>query len=772
MKETREFEYIGHAYDRFDIAEKVRGAAVYGTDLTLPGMLIGKVLRSPYAHAKILRIDVSKAREAPGVIAVLTGADHPWRIGRVIYDQPFLALDKVIFAGEPVAAVAAETEAEAERALALIEVEYEPLTPVLDVEEAAEPGAPLVHPNMASYQMNPPGIYVPDTNICTHRVLRHGDCKAAFSKADMIIEGRYTTPSSQHCCMEPQCCTARIESDGAVTIFDSTQSVYRIRKALSRVLGKRERDIHIIVPYLGGGFGEKNSVNLELIAIGLAMHTHGRPVKVAMNRSEEFTAGGSKHAAVVYIRSAVKRDGTILAREVRAYYDTGAYAHTGPTVAGQSGLTAAGPYRIDNVDLDIFAVYTNKIPAGSFRGYGTSQLCWAYEQHTCDIAQRLGMDAMELRRRTLLGNGDENMCGEIMRENALRTCLEKAAKRIGDLDSVETVAPNILRARGIACAWKLTGAPSVHLATLRMEQDGSAIVCNSTSEMGQGCMPLWQAIVCEELALKPEDVKVKLPDSEVTPYTEGTTSSRAGALDGYAVCDAARKVREQLFALASPVLGASAEYLELADKSVRVKRSGKQISYEALMAKCGIGHVGGLLAQGECRTDSVIRVNPENGQSPYPTSLWLQVAQAVEIELNTVTGEIQVKKCVSAHDIGKVLSLTNCEQQVQGGVLMGIGCALYEELITDGKGRVRNASFLDYKMPTVRQAPKIECIFVEDEPSACGVYGAKGLGEGANIAIPAAVANAVFRATGIQFNDLPITAERMFWALKKQRKLS
>lgn len=768
MIEKKQQTIIGTPFRRLDWESKACGQTVYGTDISLPGMLIAKMVRSPYAHARIKKIDVSKAQALPGVVAVMEGKEHPFRVGRSIGDQPPLALDKVIYIGEPVVAVAAETEEIADAAVALVEVEYEPLEPALDVEAGCRDGIPLVHPGMAEYPLVPPAAYVPGTNICGHRVVRHGDIEAGFAAADIIVEGRYETPMEQHCCLEPQCCIARWEADGALTLWDSTQSIYRVRKALAAGLKMKESQIRIIVPYLGGGFGEKNSVNQELVAAALAMHTNGRPVKVELNRDEEFTAGMAKHSTIIYIKSGVKKDGTITARQVTAYYDTGAYAHTGPTVAGQAGLVSAGPYRIENALIEVFSVYTNRIPAGSFRGYGVPQVCWAHEQHTEEIAARLGMDIVTFRRKTVLRNGDVNIFGERMKESAIYECYERAAAAIGALDTAERIGPHLIRARGIGGAWKLTGSPSTHLATIRLEPDGSAVVGNSTVEMGQGCLSLWQGIVCEELALDFRDVKVLLPDSATTPYTEGTTSSRAGPLDGRAVYEAAQIIKEQLFALAAPVLKTSPEHLDVKDGCVIVPRTGKSISYRDLMTKAGLGTVGGLFAQGECRTNDVVRPDAEASQSPHPTSMWLQQVQAVELVINTMTGEITIERCVSAHDVGKVLSLTNCEQQSQGGVIMGLGTALYEALRFNDKGRVLNASFLDYKIPTIRQVPKIESIFVEDAPSTYGAYGAKGIGEGADICVPSAVGSAVFHATGIQMHEIPITAEKMYLALKER----
>lgn len=762
--------FVNSKYPRFDLPDKARGETVYGTDLRFADMLTAKILRSPYAHAKIVAIHTEEAKKLPGVVAVLTGKDHPWRIGRVIDDQPFLAIDKVIYAGEPVVAVAAMNEKTAEKALDLIKVEYEQLQPVFDVEESASGNAPVIHEGFADYFFVPPAEYMAGSNICSHKKVRKGDTEKGFAMADFIVENRFYSPMGLACCLEPQVCIAQVASNGSITLWDSTQSVYRVRRALARVLRKKEKDIHIIVPHLGGGFGEKNCINQELVAIGLAMHSGGRPVKVQLNREEQIQAAMTKHACVVYIKSGIKNDGEILARQVTAYYDTGAYAHTGPTVSGQAGFTAAGPYKIENITIDSYCVYTNKTPAGSYRGYGVPQVSWAYEQHMDIIAARLKMDPLAFRLKNVLQNGDETMSGEIVHDCALKECIEKAAAAIDWNAPAPALAPGKLRGKGIAGAWKSTGAPSVHLATIRMEQDGSVVVGNSTTEMGQGCLAVFQAITCDELALLPEDVNVSLPDSIYTPYTEGTTSSRAGAFDGRAVYDAAQKIKQQLFSLAAPLLEVDIEKLELRDKKVMIKGTETGISYGNLLSKSDIGHAGNLFAQGEYRTNYVIKPDPQTGQSPLPTSSWLYAAQAVEVEIDTDSGTVTVLRVASAHDVGIALNVLNCEQQVEGGVLMGISNALYEDLLFDEGGHVRNNSFVDYKLLTVRQVPPIETILIEDMPGSAGVYGAKGLGESSLIAISAAIANAVYDATGIVSTNLPITAERLYWAIKEKEK--
>ena len=454
----RETTYINTKLTRHDAVLKAAGKVKYGTDLELPSMLFGKVLRSPYPHAKILDIDTQKAKKHPGIEVVITGEDVPYRTGRIIDDQPFLAINKVRYIGEPVVAVAGISEKAAEEALALIKVKYEPLPAIFDAEQAVDVTAPLVHEDLVNYWHSPRANPIEGTNICTYFKVRKGDVEKGFAEADYVIEDRYTTPETQHCCIEPQVCIAQVGADRIITLWASTQSPNRLKTALGRALGIPEQRFRVIVPFLGGGFGE-NSGAIEPLAVALALHSNGKPVKVALNRHEQFTATITKHSTVVYIKTGFKTDGSIAAREVKAIFDTGAYAHTGPTVCKFSGYTAAGPYKIANVKIDAYCVYTNKIPAGSFRGYGTPQMAWAYENHTDKIARKLGCDPLTFRLRNVLDFGDKTATGEVIDCTALKTCLTEAAAAIGWGSTKRTGINSIRYGKGIACGWKATGSP-------------------------------------------------------------------------------------------------------------------------------------------------------------------------------------------------------------------------------------------------------------------------------------------------------------------------
>ncbi|MCZ6626103.1 MAG: molybdopterin-dependent oxidoreductase, partial [Deltaproteobacteria bacterium] len=397
---------VGKSITRVDAEQKVTGEAVYGYDLVLPDMLYGKVLFSARPHAKIRRIDTEKAKKYPGVHAVITGHDAPWIHGESIHDKPFLAQEKVRYIGEPVAAVAAVDEDTAEAAVALIEVEYEDLPAYFSPEEACKPGAISIHENFSSYQKADFIVGAPMPNVCEHFKLRTGDVERGFRQSDLVLEERYSVPTIQHAAMEPHSAHARVDPEsGRVTLWVANDAPFRALTEISEALELSKEKIRLINPLQGGGFGSKGGLKVEPIAIALAFHTKGRPVRVKFNRQESFISTLTRHEAVVYIKSGLKKDGTLVARQMTLFWGGGAYAEKSPTVCIRGSLPAPGPYRIPNVKVDGYAVYTNKPVAGAFRGYGIPQGAWACEQHTDELAQRLGMDPLEFRRRNFIKKG-------------------------------------------------------------------------------------------------------------------------------------------------------------------------------------------------------------------------------------------------------------------------------------------------------------------------------------------------------------------------------
>lgn len=759
---------IGKYLPRGDSKKKARGETTYGSDMKLPGMLYGKILRSPYAHAKILRLDVTKAKKVPGVEAVVTGKDvSSYRYGNSIEDQPFLAVSKVRYVGEPVAAVAAIDERAAEEALELIEVEYSELPSVFDVEEAIKQDAPLIHEKMADYKCVLLCKPIRGTNICNHMKVLKGDVEKGFAEADFVFEDKFKTQMVQHVCMEPQVAIAMVDSLGDITLWSETQAPHDCRKMIAKTLNSPLTKVRVIVPELGGGFGAKLPLKLEPVAISLAMKARNRPVRIALTREEELACSVVRHGTVVNIKTGVKKDGTILARKVNVLWDTGAYADKGPTVCRNAGYASGGPYKIPNLRIDSYCVYTNKPVGGAMRGYGVPQGAWAYESHTDIIAHKLKMDPLKFRLKNVLQEGDLAYTGEQVRSIAVKQCLEKSAQEIGLAKKINSGNPKKRRGKGIACMWKNTASPSSSSSFVQVNADGTAVVLSSPVEMGQGWETVAAQIVAEELKIPLEKIKVVKPDTSFTPYDESTSSSRATFTGGNAIRMAAIDARQKLFKLAAENLQVSPEALEMEEEKIfDFRNPQRKLTIPEILSKGHYGKLMTVLGKGTFYSNYVKPLDPKTGQSERPTAFWMYAAQAAEVEVDVETGLVKVLKLVAAHDVGKAINRLTCEQQIEGAIPMGIGYALGEELVFDHKGRVLNSSLLDYKVSTAPDIPEMVPIIVEDAPHWMGPYGAKGLGEPALAPTAPAIANAIYNAIGVRVKELPITSEKVVRALK------
>ena len=759
--------YVGERVVRKDAAAKVTGRAVYGVDVKLPGMLQGKILRSPVPHARIVGIDTSKAERLPGVRAVVTGRDAPYtHNASIIKDWCFFAQEKVRHVGEAVAAVAAVDEETAEEALGLIEVDYEDLPAVFDAEEAVKPGAPLVHEGMMDYPRAEAFHPVAGTNICNYFKLRRGDAENAFVGCDVVVEERYTTAMMQHCPMETHVTVAQQTVDGRLTLWTGAQSPYWTRFELATALGIPMSDIRIIVPYVGGGFGAKHAVKVEQYAIALARKTGHRPVRIALTRAEEFGASLARQPTTIDIKTGATRDGRIVARHIKILWNTGAYADLSPAVSRNAGFAAGGPYVIPNVWVDSYCVYTNNPVCGAFRGFGVPEVTWAGESQLDVVAQRLGLDPLELRLRNAVEEGSESVLGEVLHSVGVKECLQKAATAVG------WKAPKgPRRGRGVACMHKSTGTPTSSAAFVKLNEDGSVSLLSSAVEMGQGSETVLAQIVAEELGVKMEHIRVATPDTDVTPYERSTTSSRTTFHAGNALVAAARDAKEQILEIAGQLLEASAKDLELRDEKVWVRGSPDRSVPLAGLWKAGMYSRGQypILGRGAYSTSGIYDpLDPQTGRSKRSTAFWMYAAQAAEVEVDLETGKVTVLKLTAAHDMGKAINPQTCEQQIEGALVMGLGQALFEELVMD-QGRPLNPSFIDYKLPCTLDIPALEAILVE-APHRDGPFGAKGLGEPGLAPTAAAIGNAILDAIGVRMCDLPITPEKVLRALRERVK--
>ncbi len=756
---------VGKPITRVDAEEKVTGEAVYGYDLVLPNMLYGKVLFSPKPHAKIKRIDTGKAKKYPGVHAVITGKNTPWIHGESIHDKPFLAKGKVRYIGEPVAAVAAVDEDTAQAAVALIEVEYEDLPTYFSPEEACQPGAVSIHEDFDSYRKADFIVGAPMPNVCEHFKLRTGDVERGFREADLVLEERYTVPIIQHAAMEPHSAHAQVDPEsGRVTIWVANDAPFRALTEISEALDLPKEKIRLINPLQGGGFGSKGGLKVEPIAIALAFHTKGRPVRVKFNRQETFISTLTRHEAVVYIKSGVKKDGTLTAREMKLFWGGGAYAEKSPTVCIRGSLPAPGPYRIPHVKVDGYAVYTNKPVAGAFRGYGIPQGAWACEQHMDELAQRLGMDPLELRLKNIFVDGDLSYWGEQLHNVGLTETLVRAA------EAIEWNKPRAKGiGRGLACISKPTRTPTTSTAAVLINAKGEVTVLAGTVEIGQGCSTILSQVAAEELKVPIEKIHMAPLDTDVIPFDASTTSSRSTYHMGNGVRLAAIHAREQLAEMASPMLESHKEDLVFSEGRVLLKEHPQMALPIGEVVRRKLGTDGVLRGDGFYTYEIGKDLDLETGHSDHASAFYMYATQAAEVTVDEETGRVSLLRIAAAHDVGKAINPLNCVAQIEGGLAMGIGAALHEELAIDEMGKVRNPSFLDYHLLTSMDLPQMIPIIVEcAEPE--GPYGAKGLGEPGLAPTPAAIGNAVADALGVRIYDLPLTPERVYRVIQGRKK--
>jgi len=767
---------IGRSRRRLDYETKVTGRALYLADMHVPGMCHGKILRSPLPHARIKKIDISRAIDIPGVITVVTRDDilHDEGIepyyGPVFKDQTVVAVEKVHHVGDPVAAVAALDIDAAEEALRLIDVEYEELPAVLDVHEALTPGAVLVHEHVRIPESGFADLTeikpVEGTNICTHFKLTRGEIEKGFAQSDHIFEDTFTLPATQHSFLETHACIASVEPGGRITVWATTQNPFVVRTQLSNIFKIPVSKVRVVVPYLGGGYGGKVYPKIEPITVALALKAR-RPVRVVLSREEVFYTI-TKHAAVIRMKTGVKNDGTLVARECEIYLDTGAYAEIGPRVAKKSGYTAAGPYRIPNLKIDSYSVYTNKPPAGAFRGFGVSQSAWAVESQMDIVAAALKMDPLEIRRKNGYEEGDAFVTGETLRSIGLKECVEQVAKSIDWGDKTFKSAKvqgskgeNLKRGKGLACMIKATITPSVSCAVVKLNEDSSLSIYAGTVEMGQGSETVLAQIAAQELAIPVEKIQVLGVDTDVVPYDLTTSSSRSTFHMGKAVQLAARDILRQLKQTVVKEYGLPEEQVKFVDGKIQLPET--MLDYADVMFK-RFGMPGGtLVGEGQVKTT----VKDEYGEKTT-SAFWFLAAGAAEVGVDPETGKIQLLKYVSAVDVGKALNPLGCRQQLSGAAITGIGQAMFEEIAYDN-GQLINPNLVDYVLPSLADMPAtIDPIAVE-VPDRNGPFGAKGIGESALIPVAPAIANAVFDAVGVRIKELPIKAEKIYLALEKEK---
>lgn len=741
---------------RPDGKEKVTGEGRYTADFNLTGQLYAKLRYADHTHARIVAIDTARARVLPGVLAVLTHEDVPdVRYGVMVQDRRLFAREKVRFEGDIVAAVAALTPEIAARAVELIEVEYEPLPAISDLEAALDDDAPLIHEDWSSYEGDE--ALGRDGNMLGYSTVVKGDADSALARADVVVKGRYVADAAQGAPIEPRAILAQWQGD-RVTVWSATQVPFAARSGVARVLQMQESDVRVIVPLLGGGFGSKCDFHFEGHVAALA-RAAGRPVKLVFTREEEFIAPDHRREGmVIELETGALADGTLVARRGRLLLDGGAYCGEGGFFAQLAAMHACGPYAIDSVRVESTLVYTNNQPSGSIRAPTAPQICWALEQHMDELAEALELDPVELRRRTLLDEGAESPTRQVFGPLGLKQTLERAVELIhdgGELGEDEAI--------GVGCGWWPSfGVPSG--AYVKLNADGSGAIVTGAQENGSGAVMGLPLLVAEELGMPPTAFSLVYQDTDSGPWDMGSSGSQTTFNNGRAVVEAAREVREQLLDLGAAQLEVAREDVELVTGEVRVVGTGRSISIAELAA---LGTA--LIGKGSGAVPENPPTSPGQGSRGllgFESFLEPQLfTHAVRVKVDRETGVVRVVRVVAVHDSGTIVNRVGADGQVYGGVVMGIGLALLERTLFDADGRQRNPHLLDYKLPTTSDAPPIEVEWVENAAENGGPRGSKGVGEPPSVPTAGAIGNAIAKVIGARVRELPMTPERV-WAAR------
>ena len=765
MSEPAPLRNIGRADRRVDAAEKVSGRAVYTVDIDLPGMLHARVLRSPHGHARIRSVDASAARAMPGVHAVLT-RDETATIRMPVYgyfikDQPIVATDKVRYEGDIVAAVAAEDEGTANRALAAIRVDYEPLPVVSDLERASDPDAPKLFEEapvgvVPKYGEGASGELRPRRNACYRFSYETGPADA-FADCDHVFEDVFRFSRMHHFHLEPFVCVADWSREDRIELWTSCQNPFPLRKEIARIFGLGENRIAVRVPYIGGGFGSKNGCKTEPVALALS-RLAGRPVRFCLTLEEGFLTN-TQHAAILKLKTGVMQDGTLVARESEILLDSGAYSDGSPLVAEKAGYRIPGPYRYRRIRTDCYCVMTNTAPAGPFRGFGGTQTSWACESQIDMIAHRLGLDPAEMRRRNLLDLGEPFVPGESGMDSDLREGLELVVRELGyrRRRELEDDGP-VRRGMGLAIGFKDGGGVNKPaLARVKVSTGGDIFLQCATAELGQGAHTALSAVVAERLGADRSRVRYMAVDTDHSPFDQGTNASSGISVMGQAVDRAALAARRQILDFAADMLDCPAEELDLADWEIR---RGNETHPLAPMV---MGHFGGtgweFVGEGFHK--------PQNSHAApleAPCVFWEIGWGGAQVAVDTETGQVTVEKLFVTGDAGRAIHPLVCRGQDEGAALMGLSQALFEHIIYDGS-RLVNGDALTYRVPLADDLPEDFRSVTQEQGHGPGPFGAKGMGEGGMLPVASAIANAIHDAVGVRIAELPLTPERVLAAL-------
>ncbi len=750
-----EYSVVGKRVPRLDAAVKATGEAKYTGDLTLSRMLHGKILRSPYPHARIVNIDMSRATRLPGVKAVITGKDTLGIKYGLFADECALTTDKVRFIGDSVAAVAALDEEIASEALTLIDVEYEELPAVFDPEEAMKPGAPEIHEGTIKNTSSSPQFF-------------SGDIERGFAESDYVREDTFRTQAQTHCTLETHGALASFDSNGRLTLWASIQGPYHVGLDLAKTLGIPLGNIRVIKPHVGAGFGGKREMlDVHFCASLLSIKT-GRPVRILLTREEQFTSTRHRHPFIVKIKTGLKKDGAIVAKDCVAIADGGAYNSRGPVIVAAAGTQIGSLYRVPNARYRGYHVYTNNPVGGPFRGYGILQVRFADEVQLDMIAEDLGIDPVEIRLKNAIGPNETAPCGWKITSCGLNECIESAASASNWKN--ERIRPAGNQGIGMGCNNYTTGnsgfgQADASSAMVKLQEDGTVTVLTGASDIGQGSDTTLAQIAAEELGVYLDDVRISIADSEISPTDLGSYASRVTFIAGNAIKAAAADAKRQVLALAAERLEARVEDLVARDRQIYVQGSPERsIAFRDVVANAQAKRGMYIMGKGSFSVEGEPWDASTGKGNTSPTYSF--GAHVTRIELDSETGQVEMRKEVAAHDCGLAINPVAMEGQMEGSTVCGLGMTLMEERITVG-GQVFNPSFEAYKVPTAMETPEVESIIVESiDPD--GPFGAKGVSEGAQVPVAPAIANALHQITGVWFQELPLTPEKVLAGIEKE----
>jgi len=765
---------IGENKPRIDAREKVTGAAIYADDIQFGNSLLhARIKRSPYPHALIKKINSEKARTLPGVKAIVTGDDFPGYIGLYLQDRYIFCRERVRYVGDPVAGVAAVSEEIAEKALDLIEVEYEVLEPVLDPEFGASSKAPLLHPDLGQYVVANFIFPQANTNISNHFKIRKGDVDGAWEKCAAIVEHKYRIPHIQHVPIEPHTAIAKVDESGDITLWGSSQSPFAQRNLIAQSMGISQSRMRVIAPIVGGGFGSKAGVSMESLVVAIATKTKGYPVKLLLTREEEFFTAFVRQGLVAYFKMGCDEKGRLLAMENKFYWDGGAYTEYGVNVTRASGYSSSGPYEVPNMKTDSYCVYTNHPVGGPMRGFGMPEMHAGLEQCIDELALQIGMDAVEFRKLNCLKTGSILVTGSKMHPTGLPQCVEKVAEAIGWGKKAPASAPNKRRGKGLALMWKAPAMPpnAGSSAWVELAEDGTVNVGVGGQEIGQGVFTVAAQMAAGALGVPYESVRIATPvDTRYSPYEWQTVASRLTWSMGNAIVNATKDAKRQILDTVAEAWGEPPEDLNIVNGVVISYKSEKEIPLKNLviygLPKPGDqGWRGGpVVGRGNFMPTYVTGLDPETGQGERAVVHYTTGAQAVELEVDLDTGRIEIIKGVSAFDVGKAINPEMVKAQMEGGFVQGMSSALFE--ILDLKnGVVQNPSFVDYRIATSADTPRDLQAYIVEIPQDDGPWGARGIGEHSMVPTIPAIANAIYDAVGIRLDGPPFTAEKVYLAM-------